>query len=197
MNANVGMLSPIAAACSYTPGSAPTYSSGKVIAEAVSASLNWNRSDGHFYGDDMELDSENGILGYTIDFEPTGLTDETRVLLLGETVSSSEYTINEDASPDVGFGYVRVMRTSGTGGVSTSYEGWWFYKLKFGVNSEEARTKEQSIEWRTPTLSGIGTGVQKTTGGKLEYAVHKTFSTKAEAIAYVQGKAGITSTSST
>lgn len=192
MNANVGMLSPVAAVCSYTPGSAPTYSSGKVIAEAVSAALNWNRADGHFYGDDVELDTENGILGYTLDFEPSGLTDEARAMLLGETVSSSEYTINEDASPDVGFGYVRVMRTSGTSGVSTTYEGWWFYKLKFGLTSEEARTKEQNIEWRTPTLNGIGSGVQQSSGGKLEYAVHKSFDTKAGAIAYVKGKAGIT-----
>ena len=192
MNANVGMVSPVAAVCTYTPGSAPTYSGGKVVAEAVSAALNWNRSDGHFHGDDMELDSENGVLGYTLDFEPTGLTDDVRALLLGETVSSSEYTITEDASPDVGFGYVRVMRMSGVSGVSTSYEGWWFYKLKFGVSSEETRTKEQNIEWRTPTLTGIGTGVQKTTGGKIEFATHKTFATKADAIAYVKGKAGIT-----
>ena len=192
MNANVGMLNPVAAVCSYTPGSAPSYSGGKVIAEAVSASLNWNRADGHFYGDDMELDTENGILGYTLDFEPTGLTDDVRAMLLGETVSSSEYTINENASPDVGFGYVRVMRTSGTGGVSTTYEGWWFYKLKFGVASEEARTKEANIEWRTPTLNGIGSGVQQSSGGKLEYAVHKSFDTKAAAISYVKGKAGIT-----
>ena len=192
MNANVGMLSPVAAVCSYTPGSAPTYSGGKVVAEAVSAALNWNRADGHFYGDDMELDSENGILGYTLDFEPSGLTDDVRAMLLGETVSSSEYTINEDASPDVGFGYVRVMRTSGSSGVSTTYEGWWFYKLKFGLTTEEARTKEQNIEWRTPTLNGIGSGVQQSSGGKLEYAVHKSFDTKAGAIAYVKGKAGIT-----
>ena len=191
MNANVGMLSPVAAVCSYTPGSTPSYSGGKVIAEAVSAALNWNRADGRFYADDMEIDSENGILGYTLDFEPSGLTDEDRALLLGETVSTGEYTINEDPSPDVGFGYVRVMRTTGSSGVVTSYEGWWFYKLKFGVQSEEARTKETNIEWRVPTLNGIGSGVQKTSGGKLEFAIHKTFDSKADAISYVKGKAGI------
>ena len=192
MNANVGMICPVAAVCSYSPGSSPTYSGGKIIAEAVAANLTWNRADGHFYGDDMELDSENGVLGYTMAFEPTGLTDEARGLLLGETVSSGEYTINEDPSPDVGFGYVRVMRLSSTGGVNTSYEGWWYYKMKFGVSSEETRTKGQNIEWRTPTLNGTGAGVQKTSGGKLDFATHKTFSDKASAIAYVKGKAGIT-----
>ena len=192
MNANVGMLSPVAATIgTYIAGSVVSYDTGKVVAEAISASLNWNRADGHFYGDDMELDTENGVLGYTLDFEPTGLKDDVRAYLLGETVQTGEYTINEDASPDVGFGFVRVMRTTATTGVETSYEGWWFYKLKFALNGEETRTKEQSIEWRTPTLTGTGSGVQQTSGGKIEYAVHKTFTSKADAIAYVKGKAGI------
>ena len=49
MNANVGMVYPVAAlVATYTPGTSITYSTGFVVAEAVSASLNWNRADGHF-----------------------------------------------------------------------------------------------------------------------------------------------------
>ena len=194
MNANVGMVNPVVATVqTYTAGSSISYGTGKKVAEAVAASLNWQRADGRFYGDDTMLDSENGVLGYTLDFEPSGLTDEVRAYILGETVQSGEYSINENASPDVGFGYVRVMRTKGTSGVvNTSYEGWWFYKLKFGLNNEETRTKEQNLEWRTPTLNGVGAGVQLTSGGDMQYAVHKTFDTKAAAVSYVNGKAGIT-----
>ena len=192
MNANVGMVCPVAATISsYTPGTAPTYGTGKVIDEARAAALAWQRSDGKFYGDDVELDNDNGITGYTLDFEPTGLKDDVRAYILGETAQTGEYTISEEAAPDVGFGYVRVMRTDGTSGPKDSYEGWWFYKLKFGMNSEETRTKEQSREWRTPTLNGVGAGVQLEAGGKLKFAVHKTFTTKADAISYVKSKAGI------
>lgn len=197
MNANVGMLHPVAAPVSaYTEGTSITYGTGARIAEAVSASLSWDRSDGRFYGDDVQLDSDNGINGYTLDFEPTGLTDEARALLLGEVASSGstatgEYSVTADAAPDVGFGYVRVMRATGASGVATSYEGWWFYKLKFGVTREETRTKERNIAWRTPTLTGIGSGIQKEAGGKLHFAIHKTFSSAADAIAYVKAKAGI------
>ena len=194
MNANVGMQHPVFAPVSaYTPGTSITYSTGSVIAEAVSASLTWERSDGRFYGDDAQLDSDNGILGYTLDFEPTGLTDAARAMLLGETVNSSEYTINNSAAPEGGFGYVRVMRATGSGGtVDYSYEGWWFYKLRFGVNSEETRTKERNIEWRTPTLQVVCDGVSLDSSGKLSFAVHKTFETLSAAVAYVNGKAGIT-----
>ena len=188
MNANVGMVYPVAATVqTYTPGTSISYSTGSNFAEAVSANLNWNRADGHFYGDDIELDSDNGVLGYTIDFEPTGLSDAARGLLLGETVSSSEYTITDKESPDVGFGYIRVMRDKGT----VSYEAWWFYKLKFGVSSEETRTKEQNIEWRVPTLQGVGAGVSLDSSGSLKFANHKTFSSLSDAKSYLNGKAGI------
>ena len=191
MNANVGMVYPVAATVqTYTPGSSISYKSGSGsnFAEAVSASLSWNRADGHFYGDDVELDSDNGVLGYTIDFEPTGLSDSARALLLGETVNTGEYTITDAASPDVGFGYVRVMRDKGV----TSYESWWFHKVKFGVSSEETRTKEQSIEWRVPTLSGVGSGISLDNTGTLEFALHKTHQTLSAAKSWLNGKAGIT-----
>ena len=194
MNANVGMLCPVVATvASYTAGTGITYNTGKKVAEAVSASINWNRSDGRFYGDDVLLDTDNGVTGYTIEFEPSGLTDEVRGYILGETVQSSEYSITEAASPDVGFGYVRVMRTSNTSGVvNESYEGWWYHRLKFGVTSEQTRTKEQNVEWRIPTLTGIGEGVQLDSGMVTKFAVHKTFERKSDAVAYVKGKAGIT-----
>jgi len=194
MNANVGMLCPVVATVStYTAGTSILYNNGKKIAEAVSASINWNRSDGRFYGDDVMLDSDNGVTGYSIEFEPTGLTDDVRGYILGETVQTNEYTVTEAASPDVGFGYVRVMRTTNSSGkVVDSYEGWWYYKLKFGVTSEQTRTKEQNIEWRVPTLTGVGAGVQLDSSMVNKYATHKTFDSKADAISYVKTKAGVT-----
>ena len=194
MNANVGLVHPVVATVStYTSGSSISYSAGKVVAEAVRASLNWDRADGEFYGDDVLLDSDNGVLGYTIEFEPTGLTDEVRGYMLGETVQTNEYSVTDAAAPDVGFGYVRVMRsTNSAGKVVDSYEGWWFHKVKFGVTSEETQTKGQSIEWRTPTLNGKGSGVILDSTGTKRFALHKTFTTKADAISYVNGKAGIT-----
>ena len=189
MNANVGMQYLVAATVStYTPGTSISYGAGSNFAEAVSASLSWERADGHFYGDDVELDSDNSVLGYTIDIEPAGLSDSARATLLGETVSTGEYTITDSPAPDVGFGYVRVMRDKGV----TKYEGWWFYKVKFGISSEETRTKERNIEWRVPTLQGVGAGVSLDATGKLNFAQHKQFDTLAAAKSYLNSKAGIT-----
>ena len=193
MNANVGMVYPVyAPVATYTPGTSITYSNGAPVAEAVSASVSWDRNDGHFYGDDVELDSDNGILGYTISFEPSGLSDTVRAALLGETLVSSDYTITDSAAPDVGFGYIRVMRSNSGGTVSNSYEAWWYKKLKFSLSSEETRTKERSIEWRVPTLDGIGTGVSLDSTGKLYFAEHHTYTSLSDAKNWLKAKAGIT-----
>ena len=194
MKPNVGMVYPVCApVATYTPGTSITYSTGSVIAEARAATVSWDREDGEFYGDDMLLDTSNGILGYTIDFEPTGLSDAIRKTLLGETQSSSEFSITSAAAPMVGFGYIRVMRDAPTGGgtVSTSYEGWWYHRVQFSINSEETRTKEKNIEWRTPTLSGKGTGVQLAAGDTLTFAVHESFATLTAAKTWLKSKASI------
>ena len=193
MKPNVGMVYPVASAVSaYTPGTSITYGTGFVIAEARGATVNWERSDSEFYGDDVLLDTDNGVTGYTIDFEPTGLSDNVRQKLLGEVKATSEYSITDAAAPDVGFGYIRVMREDGTTSVETTYEGWWYYKVKFSVSSEETRTKEKDLEWRTPTLSGKGAGVQLSSGDALTFAVHQSFSTMAAAKTWLKSKAGIT-----
>ena len=192
MNANVGMVYPVYAPVSaYTPGSAITYGAGNVVAEAVSANVTFNRNDGHFYGDDIELNSDNGVTGYTISFEPSGISDAVRAAMLGETLANTEYNITDDAAPDVGFGYIRVMRDDATGTPTTTYQAWWYHKLKFAITSEETRTKETSIEWRIPTLEGTGTGVVVDSSGKKYFAVHRTYDTLAGAKGWLNTKAGI------
>ena len=192
MKPNVGMVYPVYAPVNvYTPGTSITYSTGAVVAEARAATVTWDRADAEFYGDDALLDTDNGVRGYTIDFEPTGLSDAVRKGMLGEDLASSEYSITDEVPPDVGFGYVRVMRDDTGGSVNTVYEGWWYYKVKFGVNSEEARTKERNIEWRTPTLSGKGTGVQLSAGDTLTFAVHESFSSLSAAKTWLKAKASI------
>ena len=194
MKPNVGMVYPVCApVATYTPGTSITYSAGSVVSEARGATINWDRADGEFYGDDILLDSDNGVLGYTIDFEPAGISDAIRATLLGEVVlNTSEYNITDAAAPYVGFGYIRVMRDNATGTVVTNYEAWWYYRVQFSVSSEETRTKERNIEWRVPTLSGRGTGIRLSSGDTVTFAVHETFSSYETAKTWLNAKASIT-----
>lgn len=194
MKANVGMQYPVATPITtYTPGTGVTYGTGFVVSQARGANITWEREDGEFRGDDARLDSMNGVLGYTMSFEAAGISDNVRNKLLGEAVANTdEYTITDASAPDVGFGYIRVMRDDASGTVVENYEAWWYYKLKFGIESEETRTKERTIEWRVPTLNGVGDGVQLSADKTLSYATHKTFSSFTDAKAWLKTKAGIT-----
>ena len=195
MKANVGMRYADAAPVeTYTPYSGITYDDGFVVCEARGANVTWETEDGEFRGDDVVLDTANGILGYNIEFETTGLKDAVRSALLGETKGSSdEYHITGASAPAVGFGYVKQMREDDSGTVGTTWEVFWYHKLKFAQPNEEARTKERNMEWRVPTINGTGAGVYLSSGATdPDFAEHKTFSTLAAAKTFLNGLAGIT-----
>ena len=195
MKPNVGMVYPVAAFIdSYTPGTGITYEDGFVVAEARGATLTWETSDGEFYGDDTLLDSDKGIVSYTLDFEPSGLKTAVRAKLLGEKeVSTGVYRVTGANPPDLGFGYVRVMREDVEGAVATRYEGWWFHKIKFSINSEETHTKEKNIEWRVPTLNGRGFGVYLDSSDDPAFADHQDFTSLEAAKTWLNSKADISS----
>jgi len=197
MKANVGMRYAVAAPVdTYTPYSGITYDDGFVVCEARGANVTWETEDGEFRGDDVVLDTARGILGYSIEFETTGLKDTVRASLLGETKDSGDaYHITGADAPDVGFGYVKQMREddSTTGVVGTTWEVFWYHKLKFSQPNEEARTKERNMEWRVPTINGTGAGVFLAAAAEVpDFAEHKTFSSFSAAKTFLNGLAGIT-----
>lgn len=199
MKPNVGMLYPVAGLVdTYTPGEGITYETPFVVSQARGATLTWEASDGEFYGDDVLLDSDLSIVGYTLDFEPAGLKSAVRATLLGETVleNSAGYRITGKNPPDVGFGYVKKMREDDDedGSVSNVYEGWFFYKVKFRINSEEARTKERNTEWRVPTVNGKGAGVYLDDGDDPTFSDHQDFASLSDAKAWVLAQFGAEST---
>ena len=193
MKPNVGMSYAYAALVdTYTPGAGITYDTPFQVSEARGATLNWESSDGEFYGDDVLLDIDTGKTRYTLDFETAGLKSAVRAALLGEKVleNSAGYRITGAGSPDVGFAFIKTMREDVEGQVVHRYEGWFFYKLKFTLNSEEARTKERNIDWRVPTLNGTGSGVYLDSGDEPAFSDHQDFTSLTDAKAWVDSMFG-------
>lgn len=189
--ANVGMRHPVWAPLqSHTEGSEPTYGAGRVIQEAIEATINFNAdTTTGLYGDDVMVDMDDGITGYTVNFNPTGLKDADRQAILGEEVTTgSVYEITDAGSPWGGFGYFRVMRDENR---TRYYEAYWCRKIKFREPSQTTRTKEGSVQWRTPTLEGTGAGLIVDGGEKIKYIKHKTFETAAAAKAWLDGLANV------
>ena len=194
-NPNVGMMFPVfAPLTTHTDGSMPTYGPGVVIQEARNATITRTYNDNPLYGDDRIVDDDNGLTSLSISFEPTGLSDSDRKLLLGEedygTSGVSGQWVSDNETPWGGFGYIRKMRLNGV----KSFEAWITLKVKFQEQSMATSTKEGSISWGTPTLNGNAAGLYVDETDKLRFELHKTFSSISAAKAWLNAMLNVTTT---
>ena len=170
-------------------GSAVVYSGGATQADLlISADVTLNRDDVKLYADNHAVERANGMTGGTISLELASLPNTVKTALLGYTVSSKVLTVNEQEAPYVGFGYIVGEIASGT----KSYVAYWFPKVQFGLENDSAKTKGESTEFQTNTLSGEILGVVVTSGGAVEYYYTDTETTETAARTWLNGKAGIT-----
>ena len=169
-------------------GSAVTYTGGTAYTDKlISADVTFNRDDVKLYADNHAVERANGMTGGSIALELADLNDQMKAKLLGVQVSSKVATFTEDESPYVGFGYIVGEITGGT----KSYKGYWFPKVQFSLDNDSAKTKGESTEFNTNTMTGEILGVIVTTNGKAEYYYTDTDSTEAAVRTWLNGKAGI------
>ena len=192
-NPNVGMIYPVwAPMTAHTDGAMPTYGTGRVLQEARNATVNKEYANNPLYGDDRIVDNDNGMIGLTISFESTGLSDADRVAVLGEvqygTSGASGQWETDKETPWGGFGYIRKMRENGT----KKYEAWWTLKIKFQEESQVTSTREGQITWNTPTLNGRAASLYVDSGDDAKFRLHKTFTAIADAKNWLKSHANIT-----
>lgn len=191
----VGMMYPVFAPISaHTDGSMPTYGTGRVICEARTATVTYTHGNNPDYGDDRIVDEDNGITDLTISFESTGISDADRIAMLGEeSRTSGGQWVTDAGGVYGGFGYIRVMRDQGV----RKFEAWITLKIKFAEESQSTQTKEGSITWGHPTLTGRAAAIDVDGGASLKYQLHQSFDTIAAAKTFINGLLNVsTSTSS-
>ena len=187
-NPNVGMMYPVfAKLLSHTDGSMPIYGTGHVIQEARNATITKTYNDNPLYGDDHIVDDDNGLQALTCSFEPTGLSDEDRVLLFEESVATFGTTglsgqwEGDNETPYGGFAYIRKMRDNGV----KKFEAWLILKIKFQEESQATNTQEGSITWGTPTLNGRAASLYVDDSNDAKFRVHWTFDKISDAKAWI------------
>ena len=187
-NPNVGMMYPVfAKIVSHTDGSMPVYGTGHVIQEARNANITKTYNDNPLYGDDHIVDDDNGLQALTCSFEPTGLSDEDRIILFEETVATFGTTglsgqwEGDNETPYGGFAYIRKMRDNGV----KKFEAWLILKIKFQEESQATNTQEGSITWGTPTLNGRAASLYVDDSNDAKFRVHWTFDKISDAKAWI------------
>lgn len=194
--AYIGMRKPVAApVTSHTDGSAITYGTGFVIGNAVAANINFDVNDNPDYGDDIMIDNDTGISGYSGDIDVNMLTANVRANLLGwDSVSGGQpaaithYQVSDETTPEMGWGFIHVGMYKGV----RSYEAYWFHKARFTQNNIAASTKKKQIEWNHPKLNFTGEGAYIDDSGKAKFFDWMSFESETAAWTWLKAKAGIT-----
>lgn len=194
--AYIGMRKPRFAplAADRVDGSPLSYEDPIVLGPAVSANVSFEVADNPDYGDDVIIDNDKGINGYSIDMETNDIAAEARAICLGwkkNTGSGStviDYQVNDDAPPEGGLAYIRVKLFRGV----RKYEAFFFHCLQCSSGGENASTKERQITWNHPTINAAGIGVYVDSTGKARYFDWMEFDTEAAAETWINGKFGYT-----
>lgn len=188
----VGLLYAIAAPIqTEADGQAITYGKGQVIGGMMTAEISYTRNSNPLYADDRVMEEDNSITGGTIKMGVDDVNDDARVMMLGDVkegdAGEEVYHETGESAPYVGTGYIRVRRKDN----KTNYIAYWVHKAIFGIGTESAKTKGQSIEWQTPTLEGSIMGVKNNAALQTRFRERRTFTKESEARAWLNKKAGI------
>lgn len=194
--ARIGLKYPVVAVATES-GTSITYASGALMAKAIMASIKINQSNVKLYADDVLAELDKSFIDGTLSFGADDLTDAMKVLLLGYTegaevdaiIGSKEMSAGTaTVAPFVGFGFYAKRIKSGV----ASWRAIWLKKVHFSEPADELKTKGESVEFQTPTLEG--TIMVACDGNWKEEA---TFSSEANAIAWLNTKSGYSAAAST
>lgn len=191
--AYIGMRNPRFAPIS-TPrvdGSAISYGTPIDIGPAVSANVSFDVANNPDYGNDVIIDNDNGINGYTIELETNDISKDARATCLGwKAVSGgspaavTHYEIDDTNPPEGGFCFIRVKMFKGV----RKYEAFFFHAVQFSDGGENASTKEKQITWNHPTMTGTGIGVYLDNSGKAKFFNWMEFDTEAAATSWLNSQ---------
>lgn len=163
----------------------PTYEDGFECGEAMEITLEPGNSEATLYGNNQAVNSINRFKALTVTLGVTRLPKEAYTVIFGRTVGTNggvTFSAN-DVTNYVGFGFVTMEEVGGV----QKYVPYWVYKVKFAAPTAKATTIGDSIEFSTPSLTG--TAIALSDGKYQDFDI---CDTEEAAIAWLKGKAGIT-----
>lgn len=166
----------------------PTYAGAKTVGKAISCKVDISSNSASLYADDSLAESDTSFQNGTVTMGIANEDIATMGALLGHTVTGtagSQVMVRNvtDIAPYVGFGRIITLMVSG----SYQYKVEFLYKVKFSEPSQDNTTKGESVEFGTTEVSGV---VSALANGN--WSCNEIFTTKAEAITYLEGLLGTT-----
>lgn len=164
-----------------------TYSDAFRCGKAIETSITPQYAEGSLFGDNTKAEYDKEFKYADVSLNTTTLPIQAHEIMFGHTVGSdTEKTItfkDNDESGFVGYGFYVAEKVNG----KKSYTASWLPMCKFSEGADTYKTKGDSIEYQTPTISGQA---QSTDEGIWKEV--KVFETEAAAQQWIDEKAGIT-----
>jgi phi13 family phage major tail protein len=127
---------------------AATYEEPVRIAGAISANINPNTSSATLFADDGPFDAATTLGEISLELNMADLDMQTQSILLGHTYEGGILKKKgSDVPPWVAIGF-RTLKSNG------KYRYYWLNKGKFAVPQDDLATKADSVEFKTPTITG-------------------------------------------
>lgn len=178
-------------------GSTITYGTGARVEHLRRMAITYNWDEGKLYGDNGLAEYYKHLIDADVEIETTELTPEAAVLMglevektASATGTPAVYTLATESGTPCGVGFVQCFIVNG----EKIFRGVWLHKVVLTPSNEESNTKEETINWGTPTISGKAWPLPLGTNGEDQVRDFSDFETEAAAKAWVNTKAGITAT---
>lgn len=129
-------------------GGVATYEAPVRMVGAISANINPNTSTATLFADDGPADTAATLGEITLELNMADIDLKTQAVLLGHTYEDGVLKKKGgDVPPFVAIGF-RTLKSNG------KYRYYWLNKGKFAVPADDLATKGDSIDFKTPTISG-------------------------------------------
>lgn len=161
----------------------PTYDGAKSLGKAVSCSVSITNNSAMLYADDALAESDTSFQNGTVTLGTDDDREATFAELLGHAITEDgEVTYNvTDSAPWVAVARILVKMVNNV----RLYKAMILYKVKFAEPSEDENTQGETLEFSTPSIEGT---IATLANG--DWKTSQTFSTKAEALAFIQSVLG-------
>lgn len=171
----------------YAKYASNAYTGGAVLGKAMDVSATYTFDDAALYGDGELQDTDKSFIEGSISIGVNSMLLATRADLLGHTASSPNdgFTGNiSDVAPYVGIGFYGPAK----GG---KFAAIFYPKVQLKDPTDEMAQKTKNTEYKTSKLEGA---IMRDDDGDWIFA--EVFDLEADAIAWLNGKVGISSTPS-
>ena len=196
--ATIGVSKPYYAVYSAA-GTSVTYTGGGVMGKATEVGVEIETTeDNNLYADNGVAETDRQFSGGTLTVKPDDLSQEVSKAILGlkeEEVgtidgvtdkSVMELIYDDDqVTPYLGVGFIIKKQVKGV----TKWRAVVLTRVMFSVPADAATTQGESIEWQVPELSAT---ITRDESEKHAWKKEATFTTEAQAEAYIKNRLGIT-----